>query len=77
MDFRKLFGKKRDNKVKSEVLLKSEISIETKVNEVFSSTKVTQKILNDTKSPVELEIFINKYLNKIIFSSFLLRWVNH
>jgi len=70
MDFRKLFGKKRDNKVKSEVLLKSEISIETKVNEVFSSTKVTQKILNDTKSPVELEIFINKYLNKIIFSSF-------
>ena len=40
------------------------------MNEVFSFTKVTQKILNDTKSPVELEIFINKYLNKIIFSSF-------
>ncbi len=71
MSFQSLFGKKnKSKKEKSDILLKSEISIETKVNEVFSFTKVTQKILNDTKSPVELEIFINKYLNKIIFSSF-------
>ena len=65
MSFQSLFGKKnKSKKEKSDILLKSEISIETKVNEIFSSTKVTQKILNDTKSPVELEIFINKYLNK-------------
>ena len=71
MNFEKLFGiKKNKTNNTSNVILKSHINIDTKINEVFASTKVTQKIFNETKEPIEIEIFINKYLNKIIFSSF-------
>ena len=66
MDFKNLFGKNK----KKFVTLKSNIDINTKINEIFSSTKVTQKIFNSTEDPIELEISIKKYLNNIIFSSF-------
>ena len=49
---------------------KAEITIFSKVNEVFSKTQVTHKILNDSDKPIELEIYINRFYDKNIFSSF-------
>ena len=49
---------------------KAEVNINSKVNEVISTTSVTQKILNDTDNPIEVEVFIKKNLDNIIFSSF-------
>ena len=51
-------------------MLKAEVNIDSKVNEVFATTTVTQKIFNDSNKPIELEIYIKKYLDNIIFSSF-------
>ena len=75
MNFAKLFGKKKDNKAKPKVkppsvFLKAKANIESKVNEIYATSKVTQKILNNTKKPVEIEIILNKHLENIIFSSF-------
>ena len=49
---------------------KAEINIYSKVNEVFSKTLVTHKILNNSDKPIELEIYIDRYSDKNIFSSF-------
>ena len=49
---------------------KTEITIETKLNEIFAKTNVTYKILNNTSSPIELKIYIQNFLDKILFSSF-------
>ena len=49
---------------------KAEVNIDSKVNEVFATTTVTQKVLNNSNNPIELEAYINKYLDNIIFSSF-------
>ncbi len=51
-------------------MLKSQIDIDSKVNQVFAKTLVTQKILNNSKSPIELKIYIDKYFDKNLFSSF-------
>ena len=45
------------------------VEIDSKVNEIFIKTKVTQKLKNKTSNPLELIIYINKNQN-IIFSSF-------
>ena len=49
---------------------KAEIDIYSKVNEVFAKTVVTHKILNNSNKPIELEVFIDKYLDNNMFSSF-------
>ena len=51
-------------------MLKSQIDIDSKVNQIFAKTLVTQKILNNSKSPIELKIYIDKYFDKNLFSSF-------
>ena len=43
--------------------------IDSKLDELLISTRVTQKFLNKSKKPIELKIYIYK-LNGIIFSSF-------
>ena len=48
----------------------AEVNIESKVNEIFATTKVTQKLFNNFDNPIELEVYIFKYLDNIIFSSF-------
>ena len=49
---------------------KAEVNIDSKVNEVFATTTVTQKIFNNSDKPIEVEVYINKNLDNIIFSSF-------
>ena len=49
---------------------KLEINVESKVNEIFSTVKVTHKIFNDNNNPIELEVYIHKDLDNFIFSSF-------
>ena len=49
---------------------KAEVNIDSKVNEVFATTTVTQKIFNYSNKPIEVEVYINKNLDNIIFSSF-------
>ena len=49
---------------------KAEISIYSKVNEIFVKTLVTHKILNNSYKPIELEVCIDRYTDKNIFSSF-------
>ena len=49
---------------------KAETSIYTKVNEVFAKSLVTQKILNNSDKPIELEVHIDRNSDKNIFSSF-------
>ena len=49
---------------------KAEINIYSTVNEVFSKTLVTHKILNNSDNPIELEVYIDRYSDKNIFSSF-------
>ena len=73
MNFGNLFnkkGKKRNDNYPNSIILKTQTNIESKVNEIFASTKVTQKLINNTDNPIELEIIIYKYLDNIIFSSF-------
>ena len=45
------------------------VEIDSHVNELFSKTKVTQKLKNESQNPIELKIYIDKNDN-IIFSSF-------
>jgi uncharacterized protein YegL len=49
---------------------KAEINICSKVNEVFAKTLVTHKILNNSDKPIELEVYIDRYSDNNIFSSF-------
>ena len=49
---------------------KAETNIYSQVNEVFVKTLVTQKILNNSVKPIETEIYIDRYSDKNIFSSF-------
>ena len=76
MDLEQLFGNKKKPKIEYSppknysVILKAQVDIDSKVNEIFATTKVTQKIHNNTKTPVELDVYINKNLDNIIFSSF-------
>ena len=49
---------------------KLEINVESKVNEIFSTVKVTHKIFNDKDNPIELEVYIHKDLDNFIFSYF-------
>ena len=51
-------------------MIKTTIFIDSKVNEIFSKTIVTHKILNNSSAPIELEISIYKFLDGILFSSF-------
>ena len=37
---------------------KAEVNIDSKVNEVFATTTVTQKVLNNSDNPIELEAYI-------------------
>ena len=69
MNFAKLFGKKNKNS-SNFVTIKAQVNIQSKVNEIFATTKVTQKLTNNSNNPIELEIYINKYLDKVLFSSF-------
>ena len=48
---------------------KASIEINSKVNEIYIKTKVTQKLKNESDSPLELKIYVNK-ISGIIFSSF-------
>ena len=50
-------------------MTKPSIEIDSKVNELYSKTFVTQKINNDTENPLELKIYVYKKPN-CIFSSF-------
>ena len=50
-------------------MVKTSIEIDSKVNELYSKTYVTQKIKNDSENPLELKIYIYKKAN-CIFSSF-------
>ena len=45
------------------------VEIYSKVNELFTKTKVTQKLKNESENPVELKIYVYKNRN-CIFSSF-------
>ena len=71
--FEKLFSKKNKEKqesIKATIYLKSKVDIESKISEIFATTKVTQRIINGTNNPIELEVFIQKKIDKLIFSSF-------
>ena len=46
-----------------------EVEMDTQVNEIFTKTKVIQKLINKEKYPLELKIYIYKTKN-ILFSSF-------
>ena len=47
----------------------SAVEIDSKVNELYIKTFVTQKIENNSKNPIELKIYIYKN-ERCIFSSF-------
>ena len=49
---------------------KNKVTINTKINEVFSKTIVTYNIINNSSSPIELSVNLLKNIEKIIFSSF-------
>ena len=44
--------------------------VESKVNEVFAKTFITQEFVNDTDNPIELKCYLNKNYYRSIFSSF-------
>ena len=46
-----------------------EVEMDTQVNEIFTKTKVIQKLINKEKYPLELKIYMYKIKN-ILFSSF-------
>ena len=50
-------------------MLKVITEIESKVNVLYSKTKVTQKFTNPTENPLELKIYVHKK-QEVIFSSF-------
>ena len=45
------------------------VEVDSKVNELFAKTNITQKFKNESNDPLELKIHIFK-LNNLIFSSF-------
>ena len=46
--------------------------IDSKANEFFNKTKVTQKFSNTTENPLELKIYVFK-IQGIIFSSLIVK----
>ena len=50
-------------------MVKTTVEIDSKVNEIYVKTFVTQKIENDSENPIELKIYVYKKEN-CIFSSF-------
>ena len=52
---------------------KIQVNIESKINEIFATTKVTQTFINNNEDLLELEVIINKQINNINFSSFHLK----
>ena len=46
-----------------------EVEVDTQVNEIFTKTKIIQKLINKEKYPLELKIYMYKTQN-ILFSSF-------
>ena len=50
------------------------VTIESKVNEIFTSTKVIQTLKNSDSEPIqELEFISHKKINNIFFSSFSIK----
>jgi len=47
-----------------------QVEVDTKVNEIFTKTKIIQKLINKEKQPLELKIYMYK-AKDILFSSFL------
>ena len=45
------------------------VEIDSKVNEIFAKSKVTQKFINKNKEPIELKIYLDKN-PKLVFLSF-------
>ena len=50
-------------------MTKASVEIHSTVNEIFAKTIITQKLLNDSESPLELKIYVYKS-DMCIFSSF-------
>ena len=50
-------------------MVKTKTEIDSKVNELYAKTLITQKIENDSDNPIELKIYVYKKEN-CIFSSF-------
>ena len=50
-----------------------ETELDTKVNEFYAKTIVTQKFVNYEESPIELKIIVNQKMENFIFSSFICR----
>ena len=48
---------------------KESVEINTKINELYSKTIITQKFINESENPLELKIFIYND-NRLLFSSF-------
>ena len=44
-----------------------ELNIDSKVNEAFIKTFITQKILNDSDNPIEIETYFKIYKWNFIF----------
>ena len=51
-------------------MLNVETVLDTKINEFYAKTIITQKFLNSQNNPLELKIFLNQKKDNIIFSSF-------
>ena len=48
----------------------SSVEINSKVNEIYAKTKVTQKLTNSGENPLELKIYVYNTNTNLIFSSF-------
>ena len=48
---------------------KESVEINTKINELYSKTIITQKLINESENPLELKIYIYND-NRLLFSSF-------
>ena len=51
------------------MMSKESVEINTKINELYSKTIITQKLINESENPLELKIFIYND-NRLLFSSF-------
>ena len=50
------------------------VEIDSKINELFSKTSVTQKIKNNSENPIELKIYVYKKESCIFFIIFSKNW---
>jgi len=51
------------------MMSKESVEINTKINELYSKTIITQKLINESENPLELKIYIYND-NRLLFSSF-------